>query len=181
MERKKLISLVTEENSSEEALQIRKSHMAKGYRMTNMKETMLHSPISFKVLEDGAYAVKEELKKHIPARAVVFLSYFISTGNQCLVCGNYFKKLIADMGITDLENFAFTEEERDLLEFATAVAVDPNNIPDDTYEKLQARYDEETLVLIVSASVLTLANNYWNNIVGVELDDYLAPYRDLNL
>ena len=38
---------------------------------------------------------------------------------------------------------------------------------------LQARYDEETLVLIVTTAVLTLANNYWNNIVGTPIDDYL--------
>ena len=37
-------------------------------------------------------------------------------------------------------------------------------MPDEVYEPLQARYDEETLVLIVTTVVLTLANNYWNNI-----------------
>ena len=46
-------------------------------------------------------------------------------------------------------------------------------MPDEVYEPLQARYDEETLVLIVTTAVLTLANNYWNNIVGTPIDDYL--------
>ena len=44
------------------------------------------------------------------------------------------------------------------------------------YEKLQSRYDEETMVLLVTIAVLTLANNYFNNIVGTELDEYLLPY-----
>ena len=28
-------------------------------------------------------------------------------------------------------------------------------------------------MLIVTTAVLTLANNYWNNIVGTPIDDYL--------
>ena len=42
--------------------------------------------------------------------------------------------------------------------------------------QLQSRYDEETMVLLVTIAVLTLANNYFNNIVGTELDEYLLPY-----
>ena len=67
----------------------------------------------------------------------------------------------------------FTDEEMELLDFAAALVKDPNHVPDEVYEPLQARYDEETLVLIVTTAVLTLANNYWNNIVGTPIDDYL--------
>ena len=71
------------------------------------------------------------------------------------------------------EDFEFTDEEMELLDFAAALVKDPNHVPDEIYEPLQARYDEETLVLIVTTAVLTLANNYWNNIVGTPIDDYL--------
>lgn len=176
MKRKNVISQVTKEQSSPEVLAARAAHEAKGYRITNMKETLLHNVVAFEALEGGSYAVDEELKKHISNRAVTFFGYAVSNGNQCLICGHYFKKLVADLGVTDFENFEFTDEEKDLLAFAEALASDPNHVPDEVYEKLQERYDEETLVLLVTYGVLTLANNYWNNIVGTELDEYLYPY-----
>lgn len=178
MERKKVISRVTRDIASPEVLEAMAKHEAKGYRITNMKETLLHNVVAFEALEGGSYAVGEELGKHIPKRALDFFGYAVSNGNKCLICGNYFKKIVVDSGVTDFENFQFTEEEQDLLAFAEALASDPNHVPDEVYERLQARYDEETLVLLVTDAVLTLANNYFNNIVGTELDEYLYPYYD---
>ncbi len=176
MKRKTIISRVTRENASPEVLKAMEAHEAKGYRITNMKETLLHNVTAFESLESGTYAVDEELQKHIPKRALQFFGYAVSNGNKCLICGNYFKKIVVDNGVTDFEHFEFTDEEKDLLAFADALVADPNNVPDSVYEKLQARYDEETLVLLVTNAVLTLANNYFNNIVGTEIDDYLLPY-----
>ena len=181
MKRKNVISQVTKEQSSPEVLAAREAHEAKGYRITNMKETLLHNVVAFDALENGAYAVNAELKKHIDSRAVTFFEYAISNGNKCLICGHYFKKIVSDLGYTDLENFEFTEEEQDLIAYAEALVADPNHVPDEVYERLQARYDEDTMVLLITDSVLTLANNYWNNIVGTKLDEYLYPYYDGDL
>lgn len=181
MKRKNVISQVTKEQSSPEVLAARKAHEDKGYRITNMKETLLHNVTAFVSLEEGSYAVNAELKKHIAPRSVTFFEYAVSNGNQCLICGNYFKKLVADLGVDDFNSFAFTDEEKDLLAYAEALVADPNHVPDEVYEKLQSRYDEETMVLLVTDSVLTLANNYWNNIVGTKLDEYLYPYFDGDL
>lgn len=181
MKRKNVISQVTREQSSPEVLAAREAHEAQGYRITNMKETLLHNVVAFEALEGGSYAVGAELTKHISKRAKTIFGYAISNGNKCLICGNYFKKLVADLGITDFDDFEFTEEESDLLAFAEALAADPNHVPDEVYEKLQARYDEETMVLLVTSAVFTLANNYWNNIVGTKLDEYLYPYYDGDL
>lgn len=181
MKRKKVISQVTKELSSPEVLAAREAHEAKGYRITNMKETLLHNVTAFVALEEGSYAVNKELQKHISKRSLTIFEYAVSNGNQCLICGHYFKKLITDLGITDFDNFQFTEEENDLLAYADALTKDPNHVPDDVYEKLQDRYDEETLVLLVTDSVLLLANNYFNNIVGTKLDEYLYPYYEGNL
>jgi hypothetical protein len=56
-------------------------------------------------------------------------------------------------------------------------------VPDSVYEPLQKRYDDETLVLLITSAVLLLANNYWNNIVGTAIDDYLyeGKYVDREL
>lgn len=176
MKRKKVISRVTRDIASPEVLKAMENHEKKGYRITNMKEILLHNVVAFQALEEGTYAVDEELVKKIPERALKIFGYAISNGNSCLICGNYFKKILADMGITDFANFEFTEEENDLIAFADALVADPNHVPDEVYEKLQERYDEETLVLLITNAVLALANNYFNNIVGTELDSYLLPY-----
>ncbi len=167
---------MTEEISSPEVLKLRNEHEAMGYRITNMKEIILHNTVAFRSLINGSYAVSAELKKHIPKRSLNFFSYTVATGNKCLICGNYFKKIVTDEGITDFRNYPFSDEEKDLIAFAEALVSDPNHVPDEVYERLQARYDEETMVLLITHAVFTLGNNYFNNIVGTPLDDYLKPY-----
>ncbi len=177
MKRKNVISRVTPSTATAEALQVMANHKARGLRITNMKEILAHSPVCFRSLEDGSYDVSDVLMEKIGRRATLILGYAIANGNECLICGNYFKKLVVDMGI-QWDTFEFSDEEIDLLNFAEALVKDPNHVPDDVYEALQARYDEETMVLVMTYSVLTLANNYFNNIVGTELDEYLIPYLD---
>ncbi len=174
MERKKLISRIDRNNTTPEQQAAIDHHLAQGYRITNMKETLLHSVVSFTSLEEGSYAVGKVLREKIGKRADILFGYAVSSGNECPICGNYFKWVLEDqLGITDFDHFEFTDEEVELLDFAAALVKDPNHVPDEVYEPLQARYDEETLVLLVTSAVLTLANNYWNNIVGTAIDDYL--------
>lgn len=177
MKRKHVIEGVTRENANAEQLALLEEQEAKGSRMTNMKEILLKSPVAFQSL-GGSYTVGAELFKHIPRRAVLFFSYAVSRENKCFICGNYFKKMVVDSGVKDFDNFEFTDEEKDLLTFAEALTADPNHVPDEVYEKLQARYDDETLVLLIVHGLFTLLNNYFNNIVGTELDEYLYPYYE---
>ena len=174
MKRKKLISRIDRAHTTPEQQAAIDHHIEQGYRITNMKETLLYSVVSFTSLEEGSYAVDKALKEKIGNRAKILFGYAISSGNECPICGNYFKWVLEDqLGIKDFDHFEFTDEEMELLDFAAALVKDPNHVPDEVYEPLQARYDEETLVLIVTTAVLTLANNYWNNIVGTPIDDYL--------
>lgn len=177
MKRKNVISRVTPASASHEALRAMADHKAKGFRITNMKEILCHNATAFIALEEGTYAVKTELISKIGDRAVQIFGYAASNANECLICGNYFKKAVVDMGI-DWDTFSFTEEEQDLISYAEALHEDPNHVPDDIYEALQSRYDEETMVVLVTYSCMLLANNYFNNIVGTEIDDYLKAYLD---
>ena len=40
-------------------------HVAQGYRITNMKKTLLHSITAFQSLEDGFYRLQEQLEKFL--------------------------------------------------------------------------------------------------------------------
>ena len=174
MERKKLISRIDRNNVTPEQKAAIEHHIAQGYRITNMKETLLHNVTAFTSLEEGSYAVGKELRAKIGKRADILFGYAISSGNECPICGNYFKWVLEDqLGVKDFDHFEFTDEEIELIDFAAALVKNPNHVPDEVYEPLQRRYDEETLVLLITSAVLTLANNYWNNIVGTAIDDYL--------
>ena len=170
MKRRKLISLVTEETASAEALRAVKAHTATGQRMTNMKWTMLHNVPLFEVMNQVMETANGQLQGRIPRRAMIFYLYAIASGNDCAVCGGVFRKMVEEMGVEDFDSFDFTEEERDLIDFAQALTADPNHIPDEVYERLQSRYDEETLVVLVMNGVFSMASNYFNNITGVEPD-----------
>ena len=184
MERKKLIPRIDLKHTTAEQQAAIDAHVAKGRRITNMKETLLNSVVSFVSLEEGSYEVGDKLREKIGKRADILFGYAISSGNECPICGNYFKWVLEDqLGITDFEHFEFTDEEVELLDFAAALVKDPNHVPDAVYEPLRKRYDPETLVLLVTSAVFTLANNYWNNIVGTAIDDYLheGHYVERNL
>lgn len=176
MRRKQPISLITQENASPEALRAMREHEASGPRMSNMKRTMLHSVPLFEAMNHIMATADSQLRGRIPQRAMIIFFYAITSGNDCMVCGSVFRKLAMQLGVEDFNAFELTDEERDLVEFAAALTYDANHIPDEIYERLQRRYDEDTLVILIMNAVLTMTSNYFNNITGVELDEELKPY-----
>ncbi len=72
------ISLIDYETASEEVKQVWTEHEKKGYRITNMKRTLLHSITAFQSLEDGFYSLQERLETFLDKRAVAFFAYAIS-------------------------------------------------------------------------------------------------------
>lgn len=179
MKRKRPITLVSEENASPEALAALEQHLKGGFRLTNMKRTLLHSAVAFDGMINASEKIQRELLAHgITERMLIFFNYVVSTGNKCLICGTLFTMVLDQLGIKDFNQLELTEEEQELIDFGAALAADPNHVPDEVYEKIQNRYDEETLVLLVVHGVHMLSDNYFNNIVGVELDEYLLSYFD---
>lgn len=101
-------------------------------------------------------------------RAGDFFEYAISEENDCLVCSTYFRKLLKDNGI-DFDNFQFTKKEELLISFGRALAKDPKNIPDEIYTELKEEFTEEEIVVITAMGVLMVANNYFNDILKIEV------------
>lgn len=176
MKRNKPISLVTPDIATPEQIRAVKDHEAQGLTMTNMKRTILHNVPAFESFSAVMSCVNDQLEGKVSRRAMTIFCYAISHGSGCLICGNHFRWLLSKFGITDMDSFEFTEEEQELLAFAEAMTEDINHIPHEVYEPLQKRYDEETLVVLLLNAVLTKANNHFNNIVGVELDEHLKPF-----
>ena len=136
------------------------------YRRKTFK--FLHNAEAFKAIEDSSYSLDRELQRLIGKRAGDFFEYAISEENDCLVCSTYFRKLLKDNGI-DFDNFQFTKKEELLVSFGRALAKDPKNIPDEIYTELKEEFTEEEIVVITAMGVLMVANNYFNDILKIEV------------
>ena len=151
------ISKIDPETAGEKEKEVIRNHLAQGYRLTNEKLTLLHNAEAFKAIEDSSYSLDRELQRLIGKRAGDFFEYAISEENDCQVSSTYFRKL------------QFTKKEELLISFGRALAKDPKNIPDEIYTELKEEFTEEEIVVITAMGVLMVANNYFNDILKIEV------------
>ena len=162
------IPMINPDTAGEEAQRAIADHLAQGYRLTNEKRTLLHNVTAFDALEVRSYAVDRELQRLVGKRAADFFEYAISLENDCVVCSTYFGKLLRQNGITDFEHFDFTPDEKLLIEYGRAIAKDPKGVPEELFDRLKERFDDETIVVLTTMGVFMIANNYFNDILQVE-------------
>jgi hypothetical protein len=144
-------------------------------RITNMKRTLLHDVQSFKTYMDW-YTLYDELLPTFGARALSIFSYAISTGNDCLICGLFFRKILVDAG-EDPENLQLNETEKLLLDFGVQITKQPHSIDPAIYEKLRAAYSDTVLVQLIAFAGIMYATNLFNTVAKVPLDEVLYSYR----
>ncbi len=142
--------------------------------LTNMKETLIHSPVAFHALMEW-FPLEEEIESFLGERAVNFFCYAISTTNECLLCSIFFKKILDDEGI-DFETFSFTAEEQILIDYGKAIVNDANNIPPEVFDRLKSKWSEEQIVAITAFATIMIATNIINKSLKIELDEELIPY-----
>lgn len=167
---------MTEYDSADEA--VRREYddqIAKHGRITNMKRTLLHDVQSFKTYMDW-YTLYDELRPTFGDRALQIFSYAISTGNDCLICGLFFRKILVDAG-EDPENLQLDETEQLLLDFGVQITKHPHAIDPAIYEKLRAKYSDAVLVQLIAFAGIMYATNLFNTVAKVPLDEVLYSYR----
>ena len=167
---------MTEYDSADEA--VRREYddqIAKHGRITNMKRTLLHDVQSFKTYMDW-YTLYDELRPTFGDRALQIFSYAISTGNDCLICGLFFRKILVDAG-EDPENLQLNETEQLLLDFGVQITKHPHSIDPAIYEKLRAKYSDAVLVQLIAFAGIMYATNLFNTVAKVPLDEVLYSYR----
>lgn len=170
------IPMTEYESSSDEVKKEYEDQIAKHGRITNMKRTLLHDVPAFKTYMDW-YKLYDELQPVFGDRALTVFSYAISTGNDCLICGLFFKKIFVDAG-EDPDNFELNETERLLLDFGVQITNDPHNIDKDIYTKLKERYTDQQLVQLIAFAGIMYATNLFNTVAKVPLDDVLYSYMN---
>ena len=169
------LSMMEYETSPEEVKKEFDDQIAKHGRITNMKKTLLHSVPAFKAYMEW-YTLYDLIVPFTGQRALNLFSYAISKGNECLICGSFFRKIIADSG-DDPDCPSLDETESLLMDLGQAICVDPHNIPESIYEELKKRFSEEQIVLLLSFAGIMYATNLFNTVARVPLDEVLTNYR----
>ena len=169
-----LIPMTDYETASAEVKAEYDDQIQKHGRITNMKRTLLHDVQSFKTYMDW-YTLYDELKPTFGDRALTIFSHAISTGNDCLICGTFFRKILIDAG-EDPANLTLNETEQLLLDFGLQITKNPHTIDKAIYEKLRERYNDRQLVQLIAFAGIMYATNLFNTVAKVPLDDVLYSY-----
>jgi len=146
-------------------------------RITNMKKTLLQSlPVFTTYME--FYTLYNKLVPVLGQRGVWLFCHAISSGNECVVCTTYFRRLLIDGGISP-ETYVPTAEEQLLIAFGRQFSrAHGGQKPDPAlWAALKSRYTSEQLVDLAGLGGQMVANNLFNDIVEVELDEQLYDYR----
>ena len=171
-----LIPMTDYETASPEVKAEYDDQIAKHGRITNMKRTMLHDVQTFKTYMDW-YTLYDELKPVFGDRALSIFSYAISTGNDCLICGMFFRKILIDNG-EDPAHLELNETEQLLLDFGVQITKNPHAIDEEIYRKLREKYDDKVLTQLVGFAGIMYATNLFNTVARVPLDDVLYSYMN---
>jgi len=169
-----LIPMTDYETSSDAVKHEYDDQIAKHGRITNMKRTMLHDVQTFKTYMDW-YTMYDALQPVFGDRALSIFSYAISTGNDCLICGTFFRKILIDNG-EDLEHLELNETEQLLLDFGVQITKRPHAIDEEIYQKLREKYDDRVLTQLIGFAGMMYATNLFNTVARVPLDDVLYSY-----
>jgi hypothetical protein len=150
------------------------SQIAAHGRITNMKKTLLNSPLSFKVLMEW-YPLRDAVCEFVDGLGVNAFCYAISNENDCIICSTFFRRLLISSGF-DPDNLELDADNKLLWDFGRALVERPRNIPDTLFVELKKRYNEEQIVMLTAFGGMMIATNLINNALEVPLDGYLNDF-----
>lgn len=142
-------------------------------RMTNMKRTLMHSPVALRVYGEW-FSLRDELAPVIGDRAILTLCLAISTQMNNVVGMGFMRRGLA--GLTDGDVPAHQIDLDVIGTFGRAFAANPKSIPADIWTRLREELPERTLVDLTALAGIMAATNAFVDAVGTEPDPELAEY-----
>jgi hypothetical protein len=144
-------------------------------KITNMKQILAHSPASLQAYMQW-YPLYGEIKKILGERNAYLYAFAISTAANCGLCATIFRKLLVDAG-EDPEQLLLSNDEKDLVDFGTAIAKYNGNIANCVYNCIAKKYAKDEMVTLVAFAGQMIASNIFNNVVETDVDEYLKAYQ----
>src|ERR1041384_3366492 len=150
--------------------------MARWGRMTNMKRTLLHSLPAYHALMQW-YPLFDTVKAFLGERLAIVFAHAISSESDCLICTTYMRRILIEWG-EDPNELKLDQKGEAIVAFGRAIAQHGNRVPDQLYKKIAAFFNSEQIMALTAFAALMLATNVINNVLQVDLDEYLYEYRD---
>ena len=148
---------------------------AAAHTITNMKATLLHSPVAMRAVLEW-YALFDEVKRFFTKREAILFCNAISRANRCELCSLFMRREIVDWG-EDPDHLVLDERARTLTDFGRQLAIDANGVSDVLFERLRAQFSEAEIVDLTAFGALMIVNNLFNSALRIEPDESLGPYR----
>ena len=150
--------------------------LAKWNRMTNMKRTLLHSVPSYHALMEW-YSLFDIVKPFIGERLAIIFAHAVSSESGCLVCTTFMRRILIDWGENPNE-LKLDERGEVLVTFGRAIARQGSRVSDELYNKVAGFFSTEQIVALTAFASLMVATNIINDVLEVDLDQYLYDYRE---
>ncbi|MBB4482860.1 hypothetical protein [Rhizobium etli] len=145
-------------------------------RMTNMKRTLLHSPVAHRIYAEW-FALRAELDPVISDREIWIFSHAISKAANSKIAITFFRRALIHKGF-DPDALELSEAEALLDALGRAIVTDSNAVPAELWVKLKERYDTKALVDLVAFAGIMLATAVFNNVVEVDFDAELEAFAE---
>jgi hypothetical protein len=149
--------------------------LARFGRLTNMKRTLMRSPPAYHALMQW-YPLFDTIKAFVGERLAVIFAHAISAESDCLICTTFMRRLLINGGENPNE-LSLDEKGQALVEFGRAVVRSGNRVPEALYRKISELFNAEQIVALTAFAGLMVATNIINNVLEVDLDEYLYEYR----
>lgn len=148
---------------------------ASGHPVTNMKATLLHSPVALRAVLEW-YALFDEVRPFLGERLAILFCHAISQANACQLCLTFMRKEIIDSGERP-EDLHLDERDAVVIAYGRQLAVDANQVSDELFDDLLEHFSASEIVDLTAFGALMIVNNVINSALQVRLDDHLDPYR----
>jgi alkylhydroperoxidase family enzyme len=144
-------------------------------RVTNMKCTLARSPAALAALMTW-YDLYDVVLPVLGSRLTTLFCHAISSETDCLICSTFFRRWLAEAG-EDPDALELNERDEDVVAYGRQLARDAHRVSDQLYVRLSSWLTPDQIVALTAFGGLMIATNVFNNALGVDLDDYLQPFR----
>jgi len=143
-------------------------------RMTNMKRTLLHSPVALRIYGEW-FTLRDELRPVLGDRAIWIFCLAISLATDSPVAIGFMRRALIQRG-DDPDALALDDTETLLVRVGTAIAHKPESIAAADWQALQALYPARTLVDLIAFAGQMIATNVFTDAVQTTPDAELAAF-----
>jgi hypothetical protein len=144
--------------------------------VTNMKATLAHSLLSFEVYMQWC-PLYMQVERILGKRLAYLYAYAITKEAECKLCIAFFRKRIVEGGECP-DNFSVTTDQKQLLDFGSGIAKYKGRIADHIYNGVGKKYSNAEMVVLVAFAGQMMATSIFNNVIEVEVDEFLVDYLE---